>query len=511
MKSVFIIALVAVGMIGVMVPSVFADHEELAIGTVDPSGSSEGYFPQYVQLSRNGLVTMINNDPTEVHTFTSGTFVHQTSMDINIRMTTEEILEDGIYPNGIFDSGPLSYGDTFEWIPTHSGQYPYYCKIHSWMVGNIVVLDYHPNPVIWQEGSKFDLHGTFTVDELKNEELAISNRYTSEFGFSFLPPKGASAEYFSDSIDSKVIHEHTFQPIVLYSYPDMDYDYVEPLMAVAAQKLPSEYIPQFSTLSNQQVVDFIINEMNKIGISGKIVSPDFERIDNGIYAKMGVDSEMTVSEYVIPIKYNFHTWIYENGLNVWVILSAEPQAYESSLVKFNELIDSVDFVDIAGGGKWESGNPLPVNLPSESIVDDSICGSGTIMKNGKCEIDEKEGGGCLIATATYGSELAPQVQQLRELRDNQLLQTESGTAFMRAFNDVYYSFSPTIADMEREHPMFKEAVKIAITPMISSLSLMENANSESEVLSIGISVIALNLGMYLGIPAIVIVGIKKKF
>ena len=121
------------------------------------------------------------------------------------------------------------------------------------------------------------------------------------------------------------------------------------------------------------------------------------------------------------------------------------------------------------------------------------------------------GGGCLIATATYGSELAPQVQQLRELRDNQLLQTESGTAFMGTFNDIYYSFSPTIADYERENPLFKEAVKLAITPMISSLSLMENANSESEVLSIGISVIALNLGMYLGVPAIVIVGIRKKF
>ena len=82
---------------------------------------------------------------------------------------------------------------------------------------------------------------------------------------------------------------------------------------------------------------------------------------------------------------------------------------------------------------------------------------------------------------------------------------------MGTFNDFYYSFSPVIADYERENPLFKEVVKLAITPMISSLSLMENAESESEVLGIGISVIMLNLGMYLAVPAIVIVGIKKRF
>ena len=122
-----------------------------------------------------------------------------------------------------------------------------------------------------------------------------------------------------------------------------------------------------------------------------------------------------------------------------------------------------------------------------------------------------EGGGCLIATATYGSELAPQIQQLRELRDNQLLNTESGTAFMSTFNNIYYSFSPIIADYERENPLFKEAVKLAITPMISTLSLMENAETESEVLSIGISVVMLNLGMYIGLPSIVIISIRKNF
>ena len=50
----------------------------------------------------------------------------------------------------------------------------------------------------------------------------------------------------------------------------------------------------------------------------------------------------------------------------------------------------------------------------------------------------------------------------------------------------------------------------AITPMISTLSLMENAESESEVLGIGISVIMLNLAMYLGVPAIVVIGIRRK-
>jgi len=122
-----------------------------------------------------------------------------------------------------------------------------------------------------------------------------------------------------------------------------------------------------------------------------------------------------------------------------------------------------------------------------------------------------EGGGCLIATATFGSELAPQVQQLRELRDNKLLQTESGTSFMKSFNDLYYLFSPGIADYERENPVFREAVKLAITPMISSLSILNyvDMDSEAEVLGYGISLIILNLGMYFVAPALLIHRFRK--
>ena len=143
-----------------------------------------------------------------------------------------------------------------------------------------------------------------------------------------------------------------------------------------------------------------------------------------------------------------------------------------------------------------------------------VPGSGIEVSSDEQKItenkSEENGGGCLIATAAYGSELSPQVQLLREIRDNQLLNTGSGTSFMNTFNNVYYSFSPAIADMQRESPLFKEVVKLGLTPMLSSLAIMENAESESEVISLGLSVIALNLGMYLAIPAIVIIGIKSR-
>ena len=122
------------------------------------------------------------------------------------------------------------------------------------------------------------------------------------------------------------------------------------------------------------------------------------------------------------------------------------------------------------------------------------------------------GGGCLIATATFDSELAPQVQQLRELRDTKLLQTKYGSDFMNAFNIFYYSFSPQVADMERENPLFKESVKIVITPLLFSLSLMNNVNmdSETEVLGIGASIILLNVGMYFAAPALIVVRLGKR-
>jgi len=236
--------------------------------------------------------------------------------------------------------------------------------------------------------------------------------------------------------------------------------------------------------TNQRTLDDLISEkaetLNEAEKSGnlKIISQEKETINGNqayvtiaesTFSSNGEKFDIKFKEVLIYGSEKSYTLAYSNGVD----------DFDSQLPRFEETIDSFEI------------------LSEDSSMEESI----------------EEGGGCLIATATFGSEMAPQVQQLRELRDNSLLSTQSGTTFMAGFNQLYYSFSPTIADLEREHPAFREAVKLAITPMISSLSILNyvEMDSEAEVLGYGISLILLNVGMYVGIPAIVIVGIRKRF
>ena len=178
------------------------------------------------------------------------------------------------------------------------------------------------------------------------------------------------------------------------------------------------------------------------------------------------------------------------------------------------------------GGEGSAPSAAPQEAPEpvvETVVEpepepvmeasEPVCGKGTVLKDGLCVVEENErGGGCLIATAAYGSEMAPQIQFLREIRDNTVLQTESGTSFMTGFNQFYYSFSPVIADYERENPAFKETVKLALTPMLTSLAILNyvDIDSEAEMLGYGIGIILLNIGMYFVAPAIIIMKIKNR-
>ena len=254
------------------------------------------------------------------------------------------------------------------------------------------------------------------------------------------------------------------------------------------------------------------------------VGPKVNGVNPVISLTIDTVGDKTIDDLIKEKNDNLAEAVYLNKLEILSQEKIKSNVYQTSAIGSFEINDSpikIKFLEVLMLSQQKSytfaySNTVDnfdneISRFNESVNSFEILSEdNTIMKTSS-EDSSEEGGGCLIATATYGSELAPQVQQLRELRDNQLLNTESGTAFMSGFNEFYYSFSPIIADYQRENPYFKEAVKLTITPMISTLSLMENAESESEVLGLGLSVIVLNLGMYLGAPAIVIISIRKKF
>jgi hypothetical protein len=113
---------------------------------------------------------------------------------------------------------------------------------------------------------------------------------------------------------------------------------------------------------------------------------------------------------------------------------------------------------------------------------------------------------CLIATATYGTEMAPEVVMLRDFRDSQVVRTSAGRNFMLAFNTLYYSFSPQVATFISDHANVKAFMKLVLYPMITVLSLaaqIDNVLSSNTEIAITISGIfaASALGVvYLGIP-----------
>ena len=131
-----------------------------------------------------------------------------------------------------------------------------------------------------------------------------------------------------------------------------------------------------------------------------------------------------------------------------------------------------------------------------------------VMQGSNSSAPAQQPSGCLIATAAFGSELTPQVQFLRGFRDNYVMQSESGSAFMGAFNYVYYSFSPQVADYERQQPWLQTVIKAGLYPLFGILLASEKAFSaagggELGIIVAGISASALIGAVYLS-PTVVV-------
>jgi len=248
-----------------------------------------------------------------------------------------------------------------------------------------------------------------------------------------------------------------------------------------------------------------------------IVNPAFGLISEdgtGLIKRLNVNVDGHIFEVITTSNYDIEEHEFnkdEKRLTFFINSSLENNLGE--IVLPNELLgDNLTFYvnDVKSIQNVKSSEKISfITLNFTGIGNNKIDIIGTEI----AETFDSQGGGCLIATATFDSEMSEQVQQLRELRDNSLLQTEYGTAFVKSFNQFYYSFSPLVADYERENTLFKEAIKITITPMLLSLSVLNyvDIDSEQTVLGYGIGIISLNAMMYLGLPILGIVSLRRLF
>lgn len=123
---------------------------------------------------------------------------------------------------------------------------------------------------------------------------------------------------------------------------------------------------------------------------------------------------------------------------------------------------------------------------------------------------------CIIASAAYNSELAPEVQFLRSFRDNVVMSTESGRSFMTIFNRWYYSFSPQVARLLSENELLKGVVRVSLYPLLGALFIAAGAHSvlafNPELAAVAAGLIAAILAglFYLFPPLVLVSGVTRR-
>ena len=542
MKSYLLLSLIPLLLI---VPSIaFGD---VTIYPVEGSGSPGCedttlgcYTPSTVSVEIGDKIIMKNTD-SAAHTFTSG--------------------DSDKGPDGVFDTSLLMTGGFYEWVPTNAGEQRYFCMVHPWMQG-LIVVNGIGNETIQPEIEKVEENND--VVPTIEPEVTIQNQnpepepipepepepIPEPLGIASFVDQSKDPQYYIDRYNNESKYKEWFDN----NYPQYESIYqavgLESPNTVNYSKcgtdeewLVEKCVPKCTTYECQQQRMYLQienNQGNPIPESGGMIEYNngwtmleegYAEFDKGnfekaisIFKKILVNTKIDelVARANLGIAHSYHAMedfeksvpYYLKSLEWSEIGDGAKLDLSTAYLEIKEFEKAIELMEdlqnyenIPGNIEYAKNELEKMNQP--------ICGAGTILKDGKCILDKSQtqsrGGGCLIATATFDSELAPQVQKLREIRDSKLLKTESGSQFMESFNQFYYSFSPIIADYERENPVFKEIVKIGITPMLSTLSLMDYADTESEVLGIGISLIILNAIMYVGLPVFGIVIAKKRF
>jgi len=500
----------------IVIADVSAPSPELIIqnvlGSATPGCEPNCFVPSNGAINPGGTAIWENND-SAAHTVTSGTPANG--------------------PDGIFDSGLImpnqSYSYTFDTVNI----FDYYCMVHPWMIGKITVTGAEisiENKIELQQEEitikKIDTTPIMTdmidiasfadssdCDAEKNcispyhAQVTVNQNVTwSETPFTTSIVSGNSTSGpdgifdFGFKINEKSVY--AFNQTGMFQYFDMMHPWIAGTVTVTSENfllhLYNILQTQLLLPSASAVTEFPITTDSDSYKHGQVVKISGITSEENISLQVKDPSGKTVLIRTLPAE---GTFSYEIGLPNYFKIGEYNIFASVTIDNIPKIVSkSIYLLD-------EDGEVGPIHTSSINVKPEEQ------TQSSEEQTQSSEGGGCLIATAAFDSEMAPQIQFLREIRDNTVMNTQSGTTFMTGFNQFYYSFSPYVADYQRENSVFKEAVKVTLTPLLTSLTLLNHVeiDSEGEMLGYGLSIILLNVGMYFVAPASLILVIKRRF
>ncbi len=261
-------------------------------------------------------------------------------------------------------------------------------------------------------------------------------------------------------------------------------------------------------------VDVAIVGYTRVGLHVAVGLPEFPlvRLTYDLVTAPGTTSVARVSDpclgsgMILPVGECFDFAFTGSFTNATISLP-----YDSTLLPAGRAESEIRLFHIGAGGTLEDVT-TSLDVASKEVT--GIASSFSFFVAGLPSSSSTSAGSstavgaptCLIATVTFGSELAPEVQLLRNFRDHSIMKTDAGSNFMVAFNEWYYSFSPYVANYLSTHSVERTAMKGVLYPLIGILfvssklfSAMANYPEFAALLS-GLAASSMIGAIYVGLP-----------
>ena len=173
----------------------------------------------------------------------------------------------------------------------------------------------------------------------------------------------------------------------------------------------------------------------------------------------------------------------------------------------------VQVIGTSGSLTHIAGSNITVQILQSESMSTAISTGSTTNSTTSLQLSPS----CAVSSATSGSALAPLAETLRGFRDQSILKTRTGMAFMRFFNSWYYSFSPPVASYVSTHQTERTIFRYNLYPLIGilyasyySYLLLSPLNSEVAAVIAGL-IAAGTIGLvYVAPPLCLIVRIFRR-